>query len=285
MHDKSRLRRIAMQSLASAGVLGLAVTGVALSLPTDAHLKAATISKQPQPGEGPVQPESDREIEASLYGRVMRLRDDIALTNDDLAAMGLTQAQAEDVLTRLLDWVETNQPAMIQADNALRDARRAVVALQRRIQTGEADEFEVQGFGDLYQAVADADAARKTIRHQAGAHAVAPAPESIRAQWAQAMDNTHLPADLRHVPGLDEQRLRAMLGNALNTQSVSSGSAGGGGVIEAGLTPSELDDRQEIRIAIQTNLPGVAAAEAQVLPAPTALGDGEDAMEWEDQAE
>ncbi len=280
-HSPSPTRRFVVQGMMAAGLLGLGVTGVVMSVPAEARWNTqgpdkAASAKQIQSGE---QATAENTIDAALYSRVMRLRNEIALTNDDLAAMGLTQAQAEDVLTRLLDWVETNQPAMIQADNALRDARRAVVALQRRIQTGEADELEVQGFGDLYQVVADADAARKTLRHQAGAHAVAPAPENLRSQWAQAHANAHLPADLRHVPGLDEQRLRSLLGSAPETPGVSAASALG-----VGLTLSEQDELDSVRNRIHANRAGILAAEAEVLPLPAELLEDEGMFEVADGA-
>ncbi len=282
--SQSHKRRYVAQATIAAGVIGLGVAGVVMSLPAQANLKAPT-AKQGQLSEATDrgQEQVEDKVEASVYSQVMRLRGDIAMTNGDLAALGLNEAQAEDVLTRLVEWVETNQTALIAADNKIETARQKLALLQRRIRTGEADTREIGGLSNLHRAVADADAACKTLRVQAGTHAVAPAPGNIQSQWAQASANAHLPVDLRHVPGLDEQRLRALMGNAPPAPGTpGSGGAqtavGGVGLIAAGLTFSEQSDRAQATTNIQTHLPGVAAAEARVLPVPTELQDDEAGM-------
>ena len=281
---KSHRRRYVVQSVAAAGVLGLGVAGVVLSVPAEAHLTAAAddkslSAKQAQPGGVSDHPQAEPavEIDSAVYSRVMRIRDDIALSNPDLAALGLTEAQTEDVLTRLVEWVESNQAALIQADNAAEAARREVALLQRRIRTGAADVQEVATLSNLHRAVADAEAVCESLCADAGTHALAPAPGSVREQWGQARDHAQLPVELRHMPTLSDQRLRALLSN--NTPEAAAGGGTDEAVIQSGLTLLEQDACEDIRAAIQTNLPGVAAAEARALPLPASMRDDEATIE------
>lgn len=273
--------RYVVQGVAVVGLLGLTGVGLAFSAPSIPKLNplaadfgsALEAGKQAQQIESP--PVEDK-VPGALYSRVMRVRQEIAMGNDDLAALGLTEAQAEDVLTRLLDWVAVNQTAMIRADNATESARQSLVEMERRIRVGEADEQEARSLVDLRRAVTTKESACRALYSEAGSHAIAPATGSVRTQWLAASTYRALPLELRHIPNLNQQRVDSLLDaitqHTSNPNRGASDSRGGGGVNLRGALPlSSVQSMDEVRTRVQSHRAGVAAAEASVLPMPAEM--------------
>lgn len=274
-------QRYIVQFAVGSGVIGLAAVGVVWSMPAEASLKASR-AKQAGPVESASAAAEDK-VEASVYSRVVRLRRDIAMTNQDLAALGLTQAQSEDVLTRLVEWVESNRQPLIQAENGVESARQQLVELERRVRVGEASEQDAQALEGLYSAVIQSEALCNALYEQAGSHAIAPASAGVRSRWETARRYSYLPPAIRHLPGLDAGLVNNLLEAVSASQAGSPGSFAGGAALTEALPSSSRQAMNEVAERIRANLPGVRLAELEVLPVPVELRDEDLGMSVEDE--
>lgn len=107
----------------------------------------AIFSGDPQPAvaQTPTSPKTDEPrqaipVDPVVYGDVQQIRQAAALTTRDLAAMGCSQSQAEQVLTRLREWAEQNQATLQTKRSAERKARQALRASYRQMNLGPRDE-------------------------------------------------------------------------------------------------------------------------------------------------
>ncbi|RPI60771.1 MAG: hypothetical protein EHM48_06690, partial [Planctomycetaceae bacterium] len=79
-------------------------------------------------------------VDAVAYACVGQLREELALTNADLAAMGCGQAQAEEVLGALKGWALTHDVQWQQQQELVGELRNALRQTYRRINVGPKDQ-------------------------------------------------------------------------------------------------------------------------------------------------
>lgn len=98
------------------------------------------------------------------HQRVEQLRQTMAVTNQDLAAMGLPPEQAETVIQAVLTWSDQNSERLAGADRAVRDAETELRLARRALQSGEPREgASSASYADLSAAVERARAAHRSI--------------------------------------------------------------------------------------------------------------------------
>lgn len=263
-------KRYIVHGITVAGLIGVAGMGVAWSTPSKPKFSPLPDPATPKQAQPEARPAEDR-VSAEVYSRVMQLRGEVALTNEDLAALNLTQSQAGDVLTRLVEWVEANEAALIQTDRAVEDTKRDLASLERRVRAGEADAQDIEGLAALRSAVALARAARVAQYKQAGAHALAPAPATTRDQWQAASRFGDLPVELRHLPGVNEQQMADLLAPATDPRPRNQPGRlpGEAPDLREALPVSTVQSMDAVRTRVNVHLPGVRAAEAEALPLPS----------------
>ena len=96
--------------------------------------------------------------------RLKRLQGDLGLTHRDLAAMGLNQAQAQDVLQALLDWSEANRARVDAARVAERQARAQLRKAMRQVRIGPRDEAVIRSLPRLQEQVQQKQQQREAIQ-------------------------------------------------------------------------------------------------------------------------
>jgi len=112
-------------------------------------------------GDGVAEP---RVLDELSYQRVERLREALAVTNSDLAVLGVTTQQAEGVIERVLSWSDANSERLARADRALRDAETQVRLERRAIQSGQVQETNhPRSYAQLVEAIDKAKADRTAV--------------------------------------------------------------------------------------------------------------------------
>ncbi|MEM1356258.1 MAG: hypothetical protein AAGH88_15390 [Planctomycetota bacterium] len=242
--------------LAILGFFGWSVVETAMSEPEPNHA-ATPSSKQVTPPE-PATPELDHNV----YARATTVRRNAALGNFDLAALGLTQEQAEAVLERLTDWCVLNAGRLATAESAVRGAEREVRGLERRVRTGLATPQEMASLSRKRRGLSTTRVQLLDLQAEGGAFAMQTQP-SAGVRWNQARQHgVAVRGELRYLPSLTAQRFRTLRATSARNNTG----------LEDALMFHEKQELQQIRLRVQAHLPGVVAASQAVLPDPTAEG-------------
>ena len=152
--------------------------------------------------------EATADIDPVTYGQVNRLRRELALTNQDLATMGVDQAAAEAVLGDLLTWYQTNQSTLQQRDQDVRDARAALREAYRKVRIGLRDEFLIAEFPRLQNDLGAAVQARRTLVDSALPTVESRLSSTQQVVWNAARMNPGAPGELKYVENLTAEQLK-----------------------------------------------------------------------------
>jgi hypothetical protein len=172
-------------------------------------------AKADDPPETPESPTGGQEpaantVDPDTYCRVRELRERLCLRNEDLAAMGCTQAQAESVLEGLLNWYKTNKANLAAAAKTKGDARRTLRRAFAKIHMGPRDEAVIAQMPALKKAVADtAITELNTVR------AAVPTIDPLlsaeqKTLWSTVRANAGAPRVYRYAPGLTAQQAQVL---------------------------------------------------------------------------
>jgi len=101
-------------------------------------------------------PTAADEREAVAWCAIRRLRADLHLSTDDLAALACSEPQAETILSRLVSWYNTNRETLTARRAALHTARRALGQAQQKIRIGPRNETLIASIPTLGSAVTGA---------------------------------------------------------------------------------------------------------------------------------
>ncbi|MCG8508173.1 MAG: hypothetical protein MI741_02990, partial [Rhodospirillales bacterium] len=172
---------------------------------------AAWYSKQ---GVQPVQAQAGggepvvHQLEEADYTMVQRLRDELALTDHDLAAMACTTEQVESVMDALVTWQQTNKAQIqafrtteLQARAALRDALYATHNVR-----GNKTPYQQQIAAQQVALVENASN-RRTFMTAAAESLTANFSSEQQTTHGAALANQRLPRALRYIPNLDTSNL------------------------------------------------------------------------------
>ncbi len=266
----ARKRKYALQGLLGAGAIGLGAWGVFLNVSTPDWL-ASTAQAQTS-GETP-EAQAEPGLDRAVASHVMRSCHAVALTAEDLAAMELSEGQAEAVLTRLAEWTEQNQARLDAADQAVTNARRALVHYERDLRMSQAAP-DLSGLDidlpvepirqtrpdpnrlrELRTNVSEAVSAVEALRFATGEYAMQVVPHKAD-QWRRAAQfSESLPVELRHLSTISTDRLKRVMEEA-GRRGVS---------IEQALSFSERQQVESNRNHIDQHLDAMRRVEERVM--------------------
>lgn len=251
LFHSSSAKRITIQSLLAASVVGLGVAGVMTQIDQGNPVEAAQTKAQAEPSG----------LDMATYGNVETLRRDGGLATEDLAALGMDEAEADAVLTRLADWCQANEKALSQSHQAVQHAQNDLSEQQRLARTGQATQRELADGTKKIKTLYEAKKAHDELTRTGSSYAMQGAPEKSVA-WQRANELKGAASmEMRYLAGMDKQRIRSLKSEA-GRQGVS---------VEKALSSSEQRDLSEVRSRIRARLPGIQAAEAAALPLPEEL--------------
>ena len=217
-------------------------------------------------------------VDPDTYCRVRELRERLCLRNEDLAAMGCTQAQAESVLEGLVNWYKANKAAWSAARKTQGDARKALRHGFAKMHMGPRDATLLASMPALKKAVADAATAEGNAVGAAIPTVEALVSAEQKTLWSVARANAAAPSQYRYTPGLTAAQLKT-LHVARRTRARQLAGARTAAVrttAETALRTSETNTltaaQRTTMAAAKTNLrakmPGVLAAAEKILPYP-----------------
>lgn len=137
--------------------------------------------------------------------RLQQLREDLALTQLDLAAMGLDRTGAEAALARLRSWYEANKGRLDEARHAEGLAEAKLHRAQREIHLGRADAATTRSIPLLRDALLKAKASHSRVCLEAAETCVAQTSITARERWAAARANAGRTLAMRFVPELEAE--------------------------------------------------------------------------------
>lgn len=203
-------------------------------------------------GGGEQTPEVDQISEAE-HSQLMALRETLALTPRDLAALDCSNEKAAEILLALRAWMATNRGALDTADSGVIQARRALQAIHERIHVGPRDEMVIAGLPATVSALSAAQSQREAVYgpviEAVGLKLSSPQSE----QWSAIRANVAggLPDSVRYAGALTGEQASAVL----------SGSAVLGEVLSS---PQEAA-MEAARVKINQRLEAIVGAEGQTL--------------------
>lgn len=215
-------------------------------------------------GEGPPEP---RILDELTYQRVEQLRQTMAVTNDDLAAMGLNAEQAAVVIQSVLDWADQHSERLATANRGVRQAESDLRRSRRAMQSGDASlADDLPGYANLSTAVEEAVTARESVLSELGTVLATPLQE-VSDDWTAAKLNAG-----RIRPSISGEDLEGALSRATALRAARQGD-------EAGTTPSSLVQRYRDGLA---GTPAIIRAAQQIyvpdVVVDLALTDGDTAL-------
>lgn len=199
--------------------------------------------------------------------KIAELRDDLALRNADLAAMGLTESVATNVLSELRTWWSQNEQALESADTDVRDAQRALQEVMARIRKGPRDASVLAQVPLLEQQVDTKRAQRQQLIDN-----VIPQIEGLltfdqKALWHTARLNRDAPARYRYVSGLDSDQKQAL---RVALRKYGLGSSRVAAVEDSVLWSSQQFALETTQLAVHTNIDQIKSAEDTVFQSDSA---------------
>ena len=243
------------------GMLGWAI--FAHLFPAQVQAEPASDSRLPTPAQQQVSA-----LDPNDYIRIQQIRRELALSADDLAAMGCDGNTTAAALSALRSWYESNKSAVTASETNLRAAQRDWREAIRRMNVGPRDDTLAASAPQLNLAVATAMDQRRQV--VAGAVSVVAAHLNTvqSGAWAAARASPGLPARYRYVPDLSADQAQA-----LSLATMKAGFAG------AAQEETILSPRQKTAIQLMLDNaaqygPAVSAAQETVLPTPLELKTG-----------
>ena len=260
-------KRIATQGVMALTLLGIVVTLIITQL-DKGHLAVAA---QADTASEPIDP--------WVYDRTQLIRRELALTNEDLASMGLGREEAENVLDRLEGWVEQNRGQIEAKELGEMRAKRALQLAQRNVRVGPRDENLIRSLPGLEATLAEAIQSRENLHENAGKAIEAQLTTSQRAVWQTAKANTaaDVPARYRYATSISSAQ-KVQISEAISKRSNETAS------IRYANADRSLNSTQ--RAAIETaeanrssNIKAVRQAEEVALPVPPELAEEQDVLD------
>ena len=236
-------RRVYVVSLSTATFLAaLVVVWLWQSLPREGQSRAMAqaVGNLVEP-----QQATDTGTDPVVYSRVQQLRQELALTNLDLAAMGLSQAQAEGVLQRLIDWQAANEATLAAREQAQHQATGALRQAYQKINVGPRNDRLIQQVPTLEAQVQEARQQQTQLLDGFIASESVRLDNTQQRIWAAARANPAVSSDLRYISNLDAAQVKSEQ-----------------------LSLAQRQEQQQARDNQRLAMPQVLAAEQKLLPLP-----------------
>ncbi len=235
-----------------------------------AQAQSALNLTEPSAGGEAAEKEPAIQVDPAVYSQVQSLREDLALTSQDLAAYGATKEQATAVLNMLRDWVEVNQSSLQQADVQVHLAERDLRMTWQAIHVGPRDEAKVRSIPSLEQRVEQVKQSRTGVQNGAAAQVASILGGDQRLMWERTRENVDLQLSgvYRYASSITKEQAQK-LDVALRRRSAESREdrVSRSGALNAG----QVREATEARARIQQHIDGVLEAEEAALPVPPEL--------------
>lgn len=247
------------QWLASVLYVTIIVLGLAIFLTPTLFSENAPEAAQAQPTE--LQP-----IDPYLYTRVQKLRQELSLTNRDLAAMGYTEESAKLLLESLKAWAVTNNAILNQQHHDEVQAKTALRETTRLINLGLADKNMYGNISFYQNDLAEIHKKRKMQHDDLRAQIELGMDDNQINTWHSAIANTGLPDKFSYVPDISDQQrkdiVRRIRDQLLKKSPVDQ-------ALNGVFTLSQNQAVNAINLNIIDNIQAIREAESQVLSVPT----------------
>lgn len=216
-------------------------------------------------------------IDPYLYTRVQQLRQELSLTNFDLAAMGCDEESATQILESLKSWCRTNQATLDQNHRDTLQAKATIREAIRQINIGPAPGSEpnstiARSLPGLQKDLVNLLEQRKSTLDGLAAQIETTMDTSKRHIWQSARANVGMPTQLRYVPDLSDEQ-RQTIHNLL-TERAPQESIANVGADELTWSQKQAADAAGTNLAIHNR--DLRNAEAAVLPIPDMLKESEE---------
>lgn len=202
----------------------------------------------------------EQELSPYVYNQVGEVREALALDNEHLASMGLSEPSAEAVLTIVRDFVVANDAQFKSVHDELRTSRREVARTMRRIHHGPRDAQLIARVPNVRQRLADAESARQRLIEQLEAPIVARLTDDEQTRWSTLRGNSALPREYQPAPAVSPEQAQKLLVHLVKGHQTKS---------ELESTVLHETQRSVLRQARDLEaaaIDGVLRAEAKVLP-------------------
>lgn len=208
----SKAKRLTLQSLLAAAVVGLGISVAMTQVDQSNPVEAAQVEAKAEP------------VDPWVYDRTQGIRRELALTNADLASMGLGLEESKAVLAGLKDWVEQNRDQLEAKDRAVQLARRDLQLAQRSVRVGPRDEAVIRGLPGLEKALTNAATSLQELHDSAGQSIEGRLTADQRSAWRTAKANIEagVPSRYRYASNLNETQ-RTRIKEALSRRGTDQG--------------------------------------------------------------
>jgi len=157
-----------------------------------------------------------------LRARLAELREELALTNRDLAAMGCSRDEAVRVLGAAVQWLRGNEARLEQVRWLENSAHGEVQEALRQVNCGPRDEMLLAQLQSLRQAMASSAQRREQLEEEFAAAVTSQLTLAQNDCWRAARANRDLPDRYRYIPNLSAEQA-ATLTLALTRYGIGSG--------------------------------------------------------------
>jgi len=192
------------------------------------------------------------------YGKVQQIRQELCLTNFDLAVMGCSQEAATNVLTALSSWYQSHRAELVTAEQSVLEKQRQLHEAVKNVNVGPRSEGNLAQMPTLQQNAQAATQQRNAIVESAVQALSATLTAEQNQLWLTARANAATTSHYRYVPNITQAQLKVVQSSPdpLADQVLSA------------------DQKQAFITAAANSVQffsGVTAAEAVVLPVPNEM--------------
>lgn len=250
----SRAKRLTLQGLLAASVVGLGIAGVVTQLDRGNPVEAAQVEVKAEP------------VDPWVYDRLRSIRQEQALTNTDMASIGLGLDESKAVLNTLKTWVEQNREQLESKDLAVLQARRELQLAQRSVRVGPRDEEVIRSLPGLEAELSNAVTSLQNLHEDAGKSIEGQLTAGQRSAWRAAKSNlaAGVPSRYRFAVNLTEAQLMR-INEAMSNRSTDPTRSKFADADQE-LSASQSQAVVAARANQTSNMEAVLQAEEEVLP-------------------
>ena len=221
------------------------------------------------------EPGATAALAPSAATAVEQLRQRTGVSDEAIAAMGLNQTAAQELLSAVLGWYESNKAALDRLKEAERIGTAQMAASSAKISAGKGDAATVRSYSDAQAAASASIKEQAELVKGLDSAIAARLSDDQKAILKASRDNAGAPSPYRYLRGATAEQAKAVRA-AYERWSVACAEAG---TAQARQTANEklrddvartlgaslVDEAASIRARIAEKMPGVLAAKQSVL--------------------
>lgn len=197
------------------------------------------------------------ELSVDDYNTLARLRKELHMSDEDLAAMGCDETSARRVLQSLHVWQQSNKVLLTSANDQVRRAHKELRETMRQVNVGPRNETALAKLSTCRRDLGDAFEARKTILNNASSAIASQLSYDQNQAWAARKQNMGVRGCSKYLTDLSAEQKTA-IAERFSTED---------------LTYTQRTQLGTIRSRVRQNLAGVQNASKEVMPLPQEILD------------